>query len=156
MSCKVLRRKVALWSSRSDQSNEQQSREFVTRGQLVLLEGFLFAFHAKNWGLAGLATGVSAYLCKSLTWIEECIDTTPTKTIERVCVSPASKKQICLLCTKVITNKDFKQRLTISGGRKRPKLVWILKWSPERRYPVAKVHFWQTFCTEIAQTKTKP
>ena len=67
--------------------------------------------------------------------------------------------KICLLCTKVITSKDFKQKLTISGGQKRPKLVWILNWSPERRYissGTAKVHFWQTFCAEIVQTKTKP
>ena len=38
-----------------------------------------------------------------------------------------------------------------------PKLVWILNWSPERRYWVAKpVHFRQTFRAEIAQTETKP
>ena len=40
---------------------------------------------------------------------------TPTKTIERVCVSPASKDQICLL----FTNKDFKRKLT--GGQKETK-----------------------------------
>ena len=31
----------------------------------------------------------------------ECPDSTPTKSIERVCVSPSSKEQICLLCAKV-------------------------------------------------------
>ena len=31
----------------------------------------------------------------------ECADSTPTKSIERVCVSPSSKEQICLLCAKV-------------------------------------------------------
>ena len=35
------------------------------------------------------------------------IGSTPTKTIERVCVSKSSKEQICLLCTEVITDKDF-------------------------------------------------
>ena len=50
--------------------------------------------------------------------------------IECVCVSPtASKGQIKFVYsvhTKVIMNKDFKRKLTISGGQKRPKLVWIL------------------------------
>ena len=31
----------------------------------------------------------------------ECPDSTPPKSIERVCVSPSSKEQICLLCAKV-------------------------------------------------------
>ena len=31
----------------------------------------------------------------------ECADSTPSKSIERVCVSPSSKEQICLLCAKV-------------------------------------------------------
>ena len=51
----------------------------------------------------------------------ESIGSTPTKTIERVCVSPGSKEQICLLCSKEITNKDFKRKLTISGGQKKTK-----------------------------------
>ena len=51
----------------------------------------------------------------------ESIGSTPTKTIERVGVSPASKEQIWLLYTKVITNKDFKRKLTISGGQKKTK-----------------------------------
>lgn len=46
---------------------------------------------------------------------------TPTKKIERVCVSPSSKDQICLLCANVVTNKDFKRKLTTSGGRKKNK-----------------------------------
>ena len=49
----------------------------------------------------------------------ESIGFTVTKTIERVCVSPVSKEQ--LLCTKEIRNKDFKRKLTISGGRKKTK-----------------------------------
>ena len=35
----------------------------------------------------------------------ECPDSTPTKSIERVCVSPSSKEQICLLCAKVVSNQ---------------------------------------------------
>ena len=46
---------------------------------------------------------------------------TPTKTIERVCVSKSSKEQICLLCTEVITDKDFRRKLMISGGQKETK-----------------------------------
>ena len=51
----------------------------------------------------------------------ESIGFTPTKTIERVCVSPGSKEQICLLCTKEIRNKHFKRKLTISGGKEKTK-----------------------------------
>ena len=40
---------------------------------------------------------------------------TPTKTIKRACVSPASKNQICLL----FMNKDFKRKLT--SGQKETK-----------------------------------
>ena len=46
----------------------------------------------------------------------ECADSTPTKSIERVCVSPSSKEQICLLCAKVVFNNDFRRKLTTSGG----------------------------------------
>ena len=31
----------------------------------------------------------------------ECADSTLSKSIERVCLSPSSKEQICLLCAKV-------------------------------------------------------
>ena len=43
---------------------------------------------------------------------------TPTKTIDRVCVSPGSKERICLLCAKVIENNDYKRRLVAAGNRK--------------------------------------
>ena len=52
----------------------------------------------------------------------ECADSTPTKSIERVCVSPSSKEQICLLCAKVVSNNDFRRKLTSSGGRKNKNL----------------------------------
>ena len=44
-------------------------------------------------------------------------------------------------------------------AKTRPKLFWILNWSPETRYiiyPVANVHFWQTFWAEMVPKKTKP
>ena len=43
---------------------------------------------------------------------------TPTKTIDRVVVSPGSKERICLLCAKNITNNDYKRRLVAAGNRK--------------------------------------
>ena len=49
--------------------------------------------------------------------------------IECVCVSTtASKGQTKFVygCTKVITKKYFKRKLRISGGQKRPTLLWIL------------------------------
>ncbi len=45
-------------------------------------------------------------------------ENTPTKTIDRVCVSPGSKESICLLCAKDIENKDYKRRLIAAGNRK--------------------------------------
>ena len=66
----------------------------------------------------------------------ECADSTPTKSIEHVCVSPSSKEQICLLCAKVVSNNDFRRKLTTSGGRKKKqkKLVSILSQYWERRF----------------------
>ena len=49
---------------------------------------------------------------------ESSAGSTPTKTIQRVCVSPSSQDQICLLCAKVISNKDYRRKLVTSGGRK--------------------------------------
>ena len=57
----------------------------------------------------------------SLTSMEECADSTPTKSIERVCVSPSSKEQICLLCAKAVSNNNFRRKLTSSGGPERNK-----------------------------------
>ena len=60
----------------------------------------------------------------------ECADSTPTKSIERVCVSPSSKEQICLclqICAKVVSNNDFRRKLTTSGGRKKTKTCFNLE-----------------------------
>ena len=55
-----------------------------------------------NFQWAAFASSVT-----QISFASECIDSTPTKTIERVCVSPTSKEQICLLCAKDIVKKDF-------------------------------------------------
>ena len=67
------------------------------------------------------------------------IGSTPTKTIERVCVSKSSKEQICLLFTGVITDKYFRRKLMISGGQKKTKaclnlacIAWRFKKQFER------------------------
>ena len=57
----------------------------------------------------------------------ECPDSTRAKSIERVCVSPSSKEQICLLCAKVVSNSDFRRKLTTSGGRKKTKTCFNLE-----------------------------
>ena len=69
-------------------------------------------------------------------WMAEIIGSIPTKTIVCVCVSPASKEQIKLVYSILkwlrakILNENWRYRV----AKKRPKLVWILNWSPERRY----------------------
>ena len=81
----------------------------------------------QKWGLAWLAFGVSGFICASLTSMAECADSTPTKSIERVCLSPSSKEQICLLCAKVVSNNDFRRKLMTSGGRKKTKTCFNLE-----------------------------
>ena len=60
-----------------------------------------------------------------------CADSTPTKSIEHVCVSPSSKEQICLLCAKVVSNNDFRRKLMTSGKKK---LVSISSQYWERKF----------------------
>ena len=86
---------------------------------LSRLKGFRFLFRTKNeeWRDFQLVAQITSESPRVY------IGSTPTKTIERVCVSKSSKEQICLLCTEVITDKDFRRKLMISGGQKRPKLV---------------------------------
>ena len=57
----------------------------------------------------------------------ECADSTPTKSIERVCLSPSSKEEICLLCAKFVSNNDFRRKLATSGGRKKTKTCFNLE-----------------------------
>ena len=91
----------------------------VGRGRLVSLDGFSICISRQKWGVAWLAFGVSGFICESLPSMAGCADSTPTKSIEHVCVSPSSKEQICLLCAKVVSNNDFRRKLTTSGGREK-------------------------------------
>ena len=72
----------------------------VARGRLVSREGLPFAFRAKNgeWRDSHLGFQVSS--------MAECI---------------SSKERICLLCSKVVSNNDFRRKLTRrpqAGGKK--------------------------------------
>ena len=112
--------------------SERRSRE---RSTCLAWRVFVFVSRQK-WGVAWLVTGVSGNL---VNWTAKIIGSTPTKTIERVCVSKSSKEQICLLCTEVITDKDFRRKLMISGGQKKTKaclnlacIAWRFKKQFER------------------------
>ena len=85
----------------------------VVRGQLVSLDGFSFAFRARNeeWRdlqLVSQITFGSPWLNSGKKRFQ------PNQPNNRTCVFLLcrSKEQICLLCTKVITKKDFKRKLT--------------------------------------------
>ena len=93
---------------------------------LSRLMGFHLHF-APKIGSSVTRIGGFRFICESLTSMAECADSTPTKSIERVCVSPSSKKQICLLCAKVVSNNDFRRKLTSSGGRKKTKTCFNLE-----------------------------
>ena len=90
----------------------------VARGRLVSLEGFSFAFRAKNEE-----------------WRDR-FDQNNRTCVRFSCVDRKSKFVYSVL--KLLRRKSLSENW--------PKLVWILNCSPERRSPVAKVHFWQTFC----------
>ena len=83
------------------------------------------------------------------------------KTIECVCVSPtASKEQIKFVypVLKWLRTKILNENGRYRVGKKDQSL--FESWIDHRKgdkliYPVAKVHFWQTFCAKIVQAKTK-
>ena len=79
----------------------------------------------------------------------ERFESTPTKMIEHVFVSLKSKEEICLLCAKGIANKDFRRKLTTSGGRKKTKACFNF----ERRSPV--ILFGSTLHAVIVLTEIK-
>ena len=85
----------------------------------------------------------------------ECPDSTPTKSIERVCVSPSSKEQICLLCAKVVSNSDFRRKLTTSGGRKKTKTCFNLE-SKLGKEISSDCFLTNIFCVVTVLTRTKP
>ena len=113
---------ASLFWPRSGRPRATKSREV----DLSRLKGFI-CISRQKWGVAWLAFGVSGFICESLTSMAECADSTPTKSIERVCVSPSSKEQICLLCAKVVSNNDFRRKLMTSGGRKKTKTCFNLE-----------------------------
>ena len=102
---------------------KQQSRERLN----CLTCRVFICISCQKWGVAWLAFGVSGFICESLTSMAECPDSTLTKSIERVCVSPSSKEQICLLCAKVVSNSDFRRKLTTLGGQKTTKTCLTLE-----------------------------
>ena len=91
---------------------EAADRKQRSRERLNCLACRVFiCISCQKWGVAWLAFGVSGFICESLTSMAECPDSTLTKSIERVCVSPSSKEQICLLCAKVVSNSDFRPKV---------------------------------------------
>ena len=70
---------------------ERRSRERST----CLAWWFAICISRQKWGVAWLAFRVSGFICESLTSMAECADSTATTSIERMCVSPSSKEQIC-------------------------------------------------------------
>ena len=115
----------------------------VARGRLVSLEGFSFAFRAKNeeWRDLQLVRWHLEVECS-------------IKTIECVCVSPtASKEQIKFAypVLKWLRTKILNENGWYRVGKKDQSL--FESWIDHRKGD--KVHFWQTFCAEIVQAKTK-
>ena len=83
-----------LFWPRSGRPRATKSREV----DLSRLKGLHLHFAPK---MGRGVTRIWGFICESLTSMAECADSTPSKSIERVCVSPSSKEQICLLCAKV-------------------------------------------------------
>ena len=117
---------ASLFWPRSGRPRATKSREV----DLSRLMGSI-CISRQKWELPCLAFGVSGFICESLTSMAECADSTPTKSIERVCVSQSSKEQICLLCAKVVSNNDFRRKLKTSGKKK---LVSISSQYWERKF----------------------
>ena len=81
------------------------------------------------------------------------IGSTPTKTIQSVCGSDLLKEQLCLLCTKVITNKDFRRKLMISGGQKKTKACLNLAcvaWQFKKQFACKRT---QHYCLKLPGTQ---
>ena len=93
----------------------------VARGRLVSLEGFAFALPAKNGEWHDSHLGFQVSFVSQMTSMAECADSTPSKSIERVCVSPSSKEQICLLCAKVVSNNVFSTKVDDLRGPEKNK-----------------------------------
>ena len=129
---------------RSDHCLCCEAAERATKSRevdLSPLKGFHLCFAPK------MRSGVTGNWSDDI-WMAEIIDSIQTKTIVCVCVSPAWKEQTkCVYSVlKWLRTKILNDNWRYWVAKTRPKLVWILNWSPERRYissGVAKVHFWQ-------------
>ena len=148
-------RSMAVLSSRAHErtsgEHERRSRE-KKKNRLPGFEGFLTAAPFTSFFSSVAPAPISSrFLCprpplllsapnqnrhatQAMTSVAECADSTPTKSIERVCVSTSSKEQICLLCAKVVSNNDFRRKLTSSRGPEKQKLVSISSQYWERRF----------------------
>ena len=93
---------ASLFWPRSGRPRATKSREDLSR-----LQGFHLHFAPKMGGGVTRIWGFRFHLR-----VLDCPDSTPTKSIEHVCVSPSSKEQICFLCAKVVSNNDFRRKLT--------------------------------------------
>ena len=97
-------RPLGEWSESCLAAMRPTASDEVTRGRLVSFDGFPFAFRAKNGEWRDLHFGFQVSFSMA-----ECADSTPTKSIERVCVSPSSTEQICLLVRKLTTSRGRKK-----------------------------------------------
>ena len=117
-------KRLLFWLQSSWASDE------VTQGRLVSLEGFSFVFRAKNEGWRDRQL-VRWHL--EVEWRKLSVPFRPKESY--VCVSLASKEQIKFVYSVLkwlqakILNENWRYRV----AKKRPKLVWILIWSPKRR-----------------------
>ena len=119
-------RPLGEWSEHCLAAKRPTASDEVARSTCLAWWFSIHILHQK-WGVAWLLFGVSGFICESLTSMAECVDSTPTKSIECVCVSPSSKEQICLLYEKVVSNNDFWRKLMTSGGRKKTKTCFNLE-----------------------------
>ena len=120
----------------------REAAERAKKSRKVSLGGFLFAFRAKNekWRDLQLVFQVTF----GIPWIEWRKELVPLRFdqnnrtgVRFSCVDRKSKLLYSVL--------KWLRRKSLHVSENWPKLVWILNCSPQRRYPVAKVHFWQTF-----------
>ena len=108
------------WSQLFRRKSSKASHE-VVRGWLALLEGLpdVFCFKNGEWRESHLGFSVT-FASHRIQWFH-------SDKNNRVCVFCTYKEQInfYLLSAEVVTNKDFRYKLTTSGGWKKPKLVLI-------------------------------
>ena len=114
-----------------------QASDDVARGRLVSLEGFSFAFRAKHWCL-GLHLEVLELNGRKNRFHSD----QPRYSSVCAFLLHLSKEQSCLLCTKVITKKHLKRKLT--------KACLNLELIAGKEIKV-KVHFWQN-CADKNET----